>query len=168
MHATSGGLLYWGVKGKPAGLREACKFGIRYTNTDCLFAHPNRARRCCAEESVAVAPVTVPTIEYPAASATGSVKSSVEVPKVSAETTNFTHYHRLLMEVGKNVLTVVFKGSYKSEKNNPWTESCGQSLLNEKFPDGPSRRHLQKESVDNIRSCTNRDTLRTDQKSRRM
>jgi hypothetical protein len=24
--------------------------------------------------------------------------------------------------------------------------------LNEKFPDGPSRRHLQKESVDNIRS----------------
>jgi len=71
---------------------------------------------------------------------------------VSAETTNFARYCRLLMDVGRDVLAAVFKGSYKKEKSNQWTESCGQSFLNNKFPDGASQRQLGKHLVQNIRA----------------
>jgi hypothetical protein len=96
-------------------------------------------------------------MEYPAASgvansSTELVNSSVEVPKVSAETTNFARYCRLLMDVGKDVLAALFKGSYKREKNKMWTEFCGESFLIDKFPDVASQRQLGKHMVENIRA----------------
>jgi hypothetical protein len=59
---------------------------------------------------VAAAPVPAPAVEDPAAAgaeikpatSTESAKSSVQVPRVSAETTNFARYCRLLMDVGRD------------------------------------------------------------------
>jgi serine/threonine protein kinase len=83
------------------------------------------------------------------------------VSPVSAETTNFQSncrdhsllfvmlYRRLLNGVGRDVLAAVFKGSYKKEKKNEWTESCGASFLND--IDDHAKRQLGKPKVDLIR-----------------
>jgi len=80
----------------------------------------------------------------------GSAKTSTKATKVSAETTNFARYCRLLMDVGRDVLMILFEASYEKEGNTPWTESSGRAFLSTHFPDGPSQRRLGKHHIDNI------------------
>ncbi len=150
-----------------------CKVAIKAKGQAKIFFDKTNTVKHCSKETtvenggqiisgeVAAALVPTPAVEDPAVSPGAkkksptsgeSAKSSVQVPKVCAETTNFARYCRLLLDVGRDVLAAVFKGSFKKEKNKQWTESCGQSFLNHKFPDGASQRQLGKHLVNNIRA----------------
>jgi len=76
-------------------------------------------------------------------------QTSNEPKKLSEETANFARYCRLLMDVGREVMVMIFQSSYQKEARKPWH---GVSFLNDKFPDGTSQRQLGKYFVDNIRA----------------
>ena len=72
-----------------------------------------------------------------------------EPNNLSMETANFARYCSLLMDVGREVMVIIFQSSYQKEARKPWH---GVSFLNDKFPDGTSQRQLGKYFVDSIRA----------------
>ena len=80
----------------------------------------------------------------------GSDKTSKKATKVSAGTTMFARCCRVVMDVGRDVLRILFEASYQKEGNARWTESSGRAFLSTHFPDGPSQRRLGKHFIDNI------------------
>ena len=106
-----------------------------------------RVNFAASAPTISMAPIASEALVSPSK---GSAKTSKEASKVSAETTNFARYCRLLMDVGRDVLMILFEASYQKEANAPWTESSGRPFLSTHFSDGPSQRRLGKHLVDNI------------------
>ena len=86
------------------------------------------------------------------ASSTKSRKSSTDGSSVSSERSNLARFCRLLMDVGREVMDIIFNDNYCKQEKKEWlqSESCGRAFLDKNF-DRVNQTKLGKTMVDKIR-----------------